>query len=137
MGALISLYAINEYPRLFGGAGMVSTHWPLMIPAEGKTLSDKDFAAVSGAFETYLKQALPKPGRHRLYFDHGTETLDRHYAIYQARIDRLVAQTGYRTGIDVISRNFPGQKHNEISWASRVDIPLRFLLGPKMSGRGR
>ena len=131
MGALISLYAINEYPQLFAGAGMVSTHWPLMIPTEGKTLSDKDFEAVAGAFESYLSVALPKSGKHRLYFDHGTETLDHHYAIYQARIDRLVALTGFRRDIDVISRNFPGQAHNEISWASRLEIPLRFLLAPR------
>ena len=30
MGALISLYAIDEYPKVFGGAGMMSTHWPLL-----------------------------------------------------------------------------------------------------------
>jgi hypothetical protein len=30
-----------------------------------------------------------------------------------------------------LSLSFPGQKHNEISWASRVDVPLRFLLGVK------
>jgi hypothetical protein len=29
-----------------------------------------------------------------------------------------------------MTRSFPGQKHNEISWASRVDIPLKFLLAP-------
>ncbi len=27
MGGLISLYAICEYPQIFGGAGCVSTHW--------------------------------------------------------------------------------------------------------------
>ncbi len=27
MGGLISLYAISEYPQVFGGAGCVSTHW--------------------------------------------------------------------------------------------------------------
>ncbi|MBA2772064.1 MAG: alpha/beta hydrolase [Sphingomonas sp.] len=128
MGGLISLYAINEYPQVFGGAGMVSTHWPLMIPAEGKTLAQQDFEAVSGAFERYLAPALPAPLTHRLYFDHGSETLDRHYSAYQKRVDQLVARRGYRHGANWISRNFPGQTHNEISWASRLEIPLRFLL---------
>jgi hypothetical protein len=27
-----------------------------------------------------------------------------------------------------MTRNYPGQKHNEISWASRVAVPLQFLL---------
>lgn len=128
MGALISLYAIDEYPRVFGGAGMLSTHWPLFLPAEGKTLSDAEFETVSAAFELYLAPALPSPATHRLYFDHGSETLDAHYARYQERIDRIVARRGYRRGVNWISRNFPGQVHNEISWASRVEIPLRFLL---------
>lgn len=135
MGALVSLYAISEYPRLFGGAGMVSTHWPLMSPAEGKSLSDADFETVSSAFERYLAPALPSPRSHRLYFDHGTETLDAAYARYQARIDWIVAAQGYRSGSNWLSRNFPGQKHDETSWASRVEIPLRFLLAPPQSLR--
>lgn len=131
MGALISLYAINQYPRVFGGAGMISTHWPLMIPPEGKTLSDAEYETVSSAFERYLAPALPSPRTHRLYFDHGSETLDAVYARYQQRIDRVVARRGYRRGVNWISRNFPGQAHNEINWSSRVEFPLRFLLPPR------
>jgi enterochelin esterase-like enzyme len=137
MGALISLYAIDEYPRVFGGAGMVSTHWPLMIPVEGKKLSDADFETVSAAFERYLAPALPSPATHRLYFDHGTETLDAHYARYQKRVDAVVARRGYRPGVNWLTRNFPGQAHNEVSWASRVEIPLRFLLPPRKGPHGR
>lgn len=130
MGGLISLYAINEYPAVFGAAGMVSTHWPLFVPAEGKSVSDAEYEVVAGAFERYLKPALPSPWNHRLYFDHGSETLDRIYARYQQRIDRIVRGRGYRQGVNWISRNFPGQAHNEKSWASRVEVPLTFLLPP-------
>ncbi len=137
MGGLISLYAVNEYPQLFGAAGMLSTHWPLMVPAQGETLADADFAAVSSAFERYLSPALPAPATHRLYFDHGTETLDAHYARYQQGVDAIVRRRGYRSGVNWISRNFPGHKHNEISWASRLDQPLRFLLPPVKRRRGR
>ena len=137
MGGLISLYAINEYPQLFGSAGMVSTHWPLMVPAEGETLSDADFQTVSSAFERYLAPAVPAPGGHRLYFDHGTETLDQHYARYQKRVDAIVRRRGYRSGVNWISRNFPGHKHNEDSWAARLDQPLRFLLPAVKARRGR
>ena len=132
MGALISLYAIDEYPRVFGGAGMMSTHWPLFLPSEGsKEISDEEYEAVSSAFERYLAPALPDPATHRLYFDHGTETLDAIYARYQKRVDAVVARRGYVQGRNWVSRNFPGQKHNEISWASRVEVPLRFLLPPR------
>ncbi len=130
MGALISLYAIDEYPRIFGGAGMLSTHWPLFLPAVGEKLTDAEVDTVASAFEAHLRPALAAPGKHRLYFDHGSETLDAHYAAYQQRIDRVVAARGYQPGRNWMVRNFPGQAHNELSWASRVDIPLQFLLPP-------
>ena len=138
MGALISLYAVDEYPQVFGGAGMVSTHWPLFLPADGgKSITDQEYEVVSSAFERYLAPALPNPKTHQLYFDHGSETLDAIYARYQRRIDAIVAHRGYRQGVNWISRNFPGQAHNEISWASRLEIPLRFLLPPEKSVRSK
>lgn len=131
MGGLISLYAVNEYPQVFGAAGMVSTHWPLFLPAEDGSITGEEYEVVSSAFERYLAPALPSPKSHRLYFDHGSESLDATYARYQQRINAIVARRGYRQGVNWISRNFPGQAHNEVSWASRVDIPLRFLLPPR------
>lgn len=130
MGALISLYAIDEYPKIFGGAGMMSTHWPLFMTPDGKSVGDEEYEIVSSAFERYLTPALPSPRTHRLYFDHGSETLDAVYARYQQRVDAVVARRGYRQGVNWATRSFPGQKHNEISWSSRVEIPLEFLLPP-------
>lgn len=97
----------------------------------------KRIATVATAFEGYLRAALPRPGRHRLYFDHGSETLDRHYAAYQARIDRLVSARGWTRDRDWVARNFPGAAHNEESWRARVDIPLRFLLPPARARHAR
>ena len=131
MGSLISLYAIDEYPDVFGGAGMMSTHWPLFMTPDGKSVSQQEYEVVSSAFEQYLAPALPNPRNHRLYFDHGSETVDAIYARYQERVDQVVASRGYRNGLNWLSLSFPGQKHNEISWASRVDVPLRFLLRPR------
>jgi enterochelin esterase-like enzyme len=131
MGALISLYAIDEYPRIFGGAGMMSTHWPLFLKPDGQSVSEDEYEVVSSAFERYLAPALPDPKTHKLYFDHGSETLDAIYARYQDRVDTVVARRGYKQGVNWLTRSFPGQKHNEVSWASRVDIPLKFLLPPE------
>ena len=130
MGALISLYAIDEYPQVFGAAGMVSTHWPLVINPDNKPVSDQDYEAVSSAFERYLTPALPAAADHKLYFDHGSETLDAVYARYQDRVNGVVLRRGYHQWVNVLSLSFPGQKHNEISWASRVAVPLQFLLPP-------
>ena len=130
MGALISLYAIDEYPDLFGAAGMMSTHWPLVIAPDNKPISDAEYETVSSTFARYLSGALPDPATHKLYFDHGSETLDAVYARYQARVDAVVAKHGYRQWSNDLSLSFPGEKHNEISWASRVAVPLQFLLPP-------
>lgn len=130
MGSLISLYAIDEYPQIFGAAGMMSTHWPLFMKPDGKSVSDEEYEVVSSAFERYLAPSLPDPRTHKLYFDHGSETLDAIYARYQDRVDKVVARRGYRQWANDLSLSFPGEKHNEISWASRVAVPLQFLLAP-------
>ncbi len=67
-GALISLYALVEYPDVFGGAGCLSTHWP----------------ALQHLTTPYLSKFLPNAGVHRVYFDHGTRELDADYAPYPA-----------------------------------------------------
>lgn len=112
MGGLISAYAACEYPRVFGGAGCVSTHWP----------------AGGGAVVDYLKSHLPAPRAHKFYFDFGTETLDADYEPYQRRVDELMIRAGYAEGLDWVTRRFEGEGHSEKSWRRRVDIPLVFFL---------
>ncbi len=113
MGGLISAYALAEHPDVFGGAACVSTHWP----------------AGDGVVIDWLAANLPAPGRHRLYFDHGTATLDALYPPHQARMDAALRTAGWREGADWITRRFDGAEHTEAAWAARAGIPLSFLLG--------
>lgn len=115
MGGLISLYALCEHPEVFGRAACVSTHWP----------------AVEGVIVPYLREQLPDPTTHRLYFDHGTATLDGLYAPLQAQVDAILATSGYRRGNNWQTVVFPGAGHDEAAWQARVHIPLRFLLGER------
>jgi predicted alpha/beta superfamily hydrolase len=112
MGGLISLYAISEYPQVFGGAGCVSTHWPI----GGLELVDE------------MARRLPDPTSHRLYFDYGTETLDAAYEPFQRRMDEHLQHAGYTEGHNWITCKFDGAEHSENSWRERVHIPLEFLL---------
>ncbi len=112
MGALMSLYAISEYPNIFGGAGCVSTHFPL---GEGVILG-------------YMEKFLPSPKTHKIYFDYGTETLDAGYEPYQKKADAIMKDKGYKQGKNWITRKFAGAEHSEKSWRERVDVPLEFLL---------
>ena len=112
MGGLISLYAINEYPQVFGGAGCVSTHWSTAT----QELVDE------------MARRLPDPADHRLYFDYGTKTLDSEYEPYQRRMDEHLRRAGYCENENWITLKFEGAKHSERSWRERVHIPLTFLL---------
>ena len=61
MGGLISLYAVAEYPRVFGGAGCLSTHWPLPLFAPGSPDPALPREPVVAAFTAYLAPRLPPP----------------------------------------------------------------------------
>lgn len=112
MGGLVSIYALCEYPQVFRTAGCLSTHWPA---GQGMTIA-------------YLRDALPKSGQHKIYFDYGTETLDAHYEEFQVKVDVIMQDAGYIQGKDWITRKFPGAEHSERAWRQRVHIPLEFLL---------
>ena len=114
MGGLISAYAVLEYPQVFGGAGCVSTHWPI----------------AGGIVEGYLAEHLPAPDINRFYFDYGTEAIDAMYEPYQQRIDALMRTRGYRPGVDLLSHRYLGATHNESAWRDRIEVPLMFLLRP-------
>lgn len=113
MGGLISLYDISQYPDVFGGAGCISTHWPI----GGTELVDE------------MARGLPDPSTHKLYFDFGTETLDSDYEPYQRRMDAHLRKAGYVENKNWITRKFEGAEHSERSWRLRTHIPLQFLLG--------
>jgi enterochelin esterase-like enzyme len=122
MGGLISIYAVCEYPTIFGGAACLSTHWPGTFQQEDNP--------VPQAFVNYLDAHLPTPNSHRLYFDRGTEGLDAWYETPQWQVDTLLAAKGYRSPW-LQSLTFEGHDHNELAWAGRLAMPLVFLLGKK------
>jgi predicted alpha/beta superfamily hydrolase len=119
MGGLISFYALCEYPDVFGGAACLSTHWPGIFDVENNPIPK--------AFNHYLKQKLPKPGAHKIYFDYGTETLDAMYPPLQKEVDRVVKLLGY-TENHWKTFEFKGADHSEKAWKARLQIPLFFLL---------
>jgi len=119
MGGLISMYAISEYPEVYGGAACLSTHWPGIFTTENNP--------IPAAFFSYLEESLPDPESHRLYFDFGTETLDALYEPYQLVVDSIVRSKGYGEA-NFLRLKFEGHKHDARDWNKRSHIPLTFFL---------
>ena len=120
MGGLISMYAICEYPQVFGGAACMSTHWPGIFTLENNPVPE--------AFIAYLKLNLPNPKTHKLYFDYGNQTLDAMYPAIQLKVDEVLQSKGFNQK-NWLTRFFPNDDHSEKSWNRRLNVPLVFLLG--------
>ncbi|HPE85937.1 MAG: alpha/beta hydrolase-fold protein [Bacteroidales bacterium] len=120
MGGLISLYALCEYPMVFGGAACLSTHWPGTFTLQNNP--------VPHAFLRYLNNKLPSPRHHKIYFDYGDQTLDALYPEIQKQADWIMIQKGYNK-TNWRTDYYPGHDHSEKSWNNRLHIPLEFLLG--------
>lgn len=119
MGGLISMYAICEYPDVFGGAACLSTHWPGIFEMENNP--------IPAAFQSYIKKNMPEPSSHKIYFDYGTETLDALYEPSQLEVDSAMRELGYDATL-WMTKKFPGHDHSEKSWKERLHIPLKFLM---------
>jgi len=119
MGGLISLYAICEYPDVFGAAACLSTHWTGIFQLEDNP--------VPAAFFDYMRTYLPDPRTHRIYFDYGDQTLDKLYFSLQLTANDIMRKKGFNNA-NWKTLLFPGKDHSEKSWAERLPIPLEFLL---------
>lgn len=123
MGGLITLYALAEYPDVFGGGACISIHWPLADP-------DRDDALDAVTYlQAYLGESGLAPSRQRIWFDRGTETLDAYYEPYAEQMEAWFAGKYSEGAGNVAFRAYPGTEHNEQAWAARLADPLTFLFG--------
>ncbi len=102
------MYALCEYPDVFGGAACLSTHWVGIFETENNPIPD--------ALVSYLSKELPDPATHRIYFDYGTATLDVLYEPYQLQVDSVMMVKGFTESNwkslkfeGKITRNVPGK----------------------------
>ena len=123
MGGLISLYALCEYPQVFGGAACLSSHLSMGHLPDGL---DGDKWATG--FRDYVSHHLPEANSSLIYMDHGTKDFDADYGKYQDLLDRVIESKGWDKD-HYRSLVFEGHGHNETCWAKRLDQPLLFLLG--------
>ena len=119
MGGLISMYALCEYPTVFGKAACLSTHWI--------GLKNMENNPIPSAFFAYLQQKLPNPKTHKIYFDFGTATLDAFYVPYEKDVNAILKAKGFDAS-NSKNLKFENADHTEKSWNNRLEIPLQFLF---------
>ena len=122
MGGLISLYALCEYPQVFGGVACLSSHLSMGHLPDGF----KGDTWATG-FREYVNQHLPEANSSLIYMDHGTKDFDADYGKYQTLLDSVITAKGWDKQ-HYKSLVFDGHGHNETCWAKRLDQPLQFLL---------
>ena len=116
----MSMYAVGEYPSVYGTALCMSTHWP------GGFAPNEEIPAV---FNAYVKQNIVPERVRKIYFDYGTETLDAMYEPFQYNVNLVLEENGFVLGENWTTEKFPGAAHDEKSWAERLHIPLIFAFG--------
>ena len=122
MGGLISLYALCEYPQVFGGVACLSSHLSMAHLPNGV-----DGEPWATGFRNYVGQHLPEANGSLVYMDHGTEGFDADYGQYQEQLDSVIRAKGWDAQ-HYMSLVFNGDDHNETCWGKRLNQPLQFLL---------
>ena len=112
MGALSTLYAGIQRPEQMSTLLALSPHWTI----GGDRLVERTVGE------------LPQPGSHKVWMSRGTKSLDADYKPFQEYADRLMLEKGYRLGNDFASKVYEKTSHNEKSWASYLDQPMKFWL---------
>jgi enterochelin esterase-like enzyme len=133
LAGLVSLYALMQYPGVFGSAGCLSDRAPLFDLAPGA-----EGAAGEQATRRYLQHALPRAGGHRLYVDFGDIEHDQAGRTLHDVVPEAARAKGYVEGFDLISAARKGALDNERQRIDRTDAALTLLLqGPCPPREGR
>jgi predicted alpha/beta superfamily hydrolase len=120
MGGLISLYALCEYPEVFGGIACFSTHWTGIHRNVQNPFPQ--------AMMEYLSKNLPPASKnHRIYLGTGTETLDSLYKNHHEAACSLIMSKGY-SETHFMHHVALGENHSEKAWSKRFPDAVRFLL---------
>lgn len=110
LGGLISFYAVWTRGDAFSAAGCISS----------------SFWWNNEALTTEVEHFTGNPAPVRIYMDIG----GLEGAVNETRrMYKAVQDLGYREPEELMYVVAPSGQHNEASWAERIDIPLRFLLG--------
>ena len=123
MGAVISMYAMCMYPKIFGKVACMSFHGPMVNIA---MVDEHHLDKMMLPFISFLKRKLPSQRGHCIYLDRGDKELDASYPPYHKLLNEFILSRYKRHHFK--SLVFNEQGHNEKDWSKRLEIPMSFLL---------
>lgn len=80
----------------------------------GLVYLEKGNNSVLCKFIEYLKEKLPNPATHKMYFEYGTLGFDASYEPFQLMVDSVLRESGYNE-INWIANKFIGDDHSKKS----------------------
>lgn len=128
MGGLVSCYAFLKHPEIYGQAACVSTHWPASNPQTTNGVNPD----LINLWSRWFSSQLGKANGRKLWFDHGTATLDAYYAPYQQSVDAAMTASGWSRGEDWESRVYSDAAHEENAWAARLPEIFEWLYATRI-----
>jgi len=111
IGGLFAFYAGRAHPQVFERVACFSGSW---------------WWAMQQTLEDVRKSDAHEP--QKIYMDAGlVGEFERSAANQMLSIEKALRDDGYVQGLDLLTRRFRRGEHNELSWGSRLDVPMKFL----------
>ena len=111
VGGLFAFFAGRKHPDVFERVACLSASWWWAMEEMLREVEDS---------EDHFSQ--------KIYLDAGLiGEKERSGANQMLAMERALEADGYRQGVDLLTRRFRYGEHNELSWGSRVDVPMKFL----------
>ena len=133
MGGLSAINTVIEHPDLFGFVGCISTHWIGIRPSEylllpfsfaldeRKIIGDK---ITTDGIVKYIEMNSEKLKDIKIYFDHGTESLDAFYPAAQKSVNDILDAKGINYKYII----FDGYGHEPEYFGKRFGSILSYLI---------
>ena len=133
MGGLSAINTVIEHPDLFGFVGCISTHWIGIRPSEylllpfsfaldeRKIIGDK---ITTDGIVKYIEMNSEKLKDIKIYFDHGTESLDAFYPAAQKSVNDILDTQGIEYKYII----FDGYGHEPEYFGKRFGSILSYLI---------
>ncbi len=121
LGGALALWMAAKHTDTFGCFACLSPYYPDL---------SGDRPAECQLIHTLKASRTLRPGKARIYMDHGTLGMDAAISPYQEKATATLLAKKLAEGRDFTVNTARGAEHNITAWKGRLGAPLTFLFGP-------